>query len=127
VQLQELEAKTMPAFSRSARLLRHSDFERVYKLGKRQFFAHMTLFYVRSETGEESRIGFTVSKALGNAVQRNRVKRRLREAVRAEWHSAPGMLDIVINPKRALLKAEFEVIREEVKRGFQQIRKVLHS
>lgn len=117
----------MPAFSRSSRLLRHSDFERVYKFGKRQFFAHMTFFYLRREAGEESRVGFTLSKALGNAVQRNRMKRRLREAVRAEWDAAPGMVDMVINPKRALLKAEFTVIRSEVERGFQQIKKVLQS
>jgi ribonuclease P protein component len=117
----------MPAFSRSARLLRHSDFERVYKLGKRQFFAHMTFFYLRREAGESSRIGFTVSKALGNAVRRNRMRRRLREAVRAEWNAAPEMADMVINPKPALLKADFMAIRNEIERGFQQIRKVLHG
>src|SRR5262249_50891276 len=117
----------MPAFSRSSRLLRHSDFERVYKLGKRQFFAHLTFFYVRRGTGEASRVGFTVSKALGNAVQRNRMKRRLREAVRAEWNAAPETVDMVINPKRALLSAEFTVIRAEVERGFQQIRKAVQS
>jgi len=117
----------MPAFSRSSRLLRHSDFERVYKLGKRQFFAHLTFFYVRRETGEASRVGFTVSKALGNAVQRNRMKRRLREAVRAGWNAAPETVDMVINPKRALLSAEFTVIRAEVERGFQQIRKAVQS
>lgn len=117
----------MPAFSRSARLLRHSDFECVYKLGKRQFFAHMTFFYLRREAGESSRIGFTVSKALGNAVMRNRMRRRLREAVRAQWNAAPEMADMVINPKPALLKADFMVIRDEVERGFQQIRKALHG
>jgi ribonuclease P protein component len=127
VQLQQLEAKTMPAFSRSARLLRHSDFERVYKFGKRQFSTHMTFFYLRRQSGEPARIGFTVSKALGNAVQRNRIRRRLREAVRAEWNAAPAMVDIVINPKRALLSAEFAVIRGEVERGFQQIGKALHG
>ena len=117
----------MPAFSRSARLLRHSDFERVYKLGKRQFFAHMTFFYLRREAGESSRVGFTVTKALGNAVQRNRMKRRLREAVRAEWNDAPEAVDMVVNPKRALLSAEFSAIRGEVQRGFRHIRKALQS
>ena len=117
----------MPAFSRSARLLRHSDFERVYKFGKRQFSAHMTFFYLRRESGEGSRIGFTVKKALGNAVQRNRMKRRLREAVRAQWNSVPGTVDMVINPKQALLTADFAVIRGEIERGFQQIKKALQS
>ena len=68
---------------RSARLLRHADFERVYKQGRRHFAAHMTVFYLRAEQGEGLRIGFTVGRALGGAVERNRMKRRLREAVRA--------------------------------------------
>jgi len=117
----------MPPLSRSARLLRHGDFERVYKYGKRQFAAHMTLFYVRREDDRVSRVGFTISKALGNAVQRNRMKRRLREAVGLEWSAAPDAVDMVINPKRALLTAEFTIVRGEIARGFRQIKKVLQS
>ena len=67
---------------RSGRLLRHSDFERVYKQGRRHFSAHMTVFYLRRAEGEGLRVGFTVGRVLGGAVDRNRIKRRLRESVR---------------------------------------------
>ena len=48
------------------------------------------------------RIGFTVGKVLGGAVVRNRMKRRLREAVRLHG-PIPAAVDVVINPKKSLL------------------------
>ena len=71
------------------------------------------------------RVGFTVSKALGGAVQRNRMKRRLREAVRLHGLSCELHADIVINPKRSLLDAEFSILRNEVARAFEIIEKTL--
>jgi len=113
-------------FPRSARLLRHADFERVYKQGRRHFSPSMTVFYLeRSDTGAAKlpaasglRVGFTVGRALGGAVQRNRMKRRLREAVRLT-RPAPGMnVDVVINPKKSLLTNDFDAVRNEVRQAF---------
>ena len=115
-------------FPKSRRLLRHADFERVYKQGKRHFAAHMTVFYLRreSEPGAGNlRIGFTVGKALGGAVQRNRMKRRLREAVRLSGFNAGVIADVVINPKRSLLTAEFSAVRNEVAAALQAIERSL--
>ena len=115
---------------RTARLLRHSDFERVYKQGRRHFSAHLTVFYLARErfASRESaqddglaRIGFTVGRALGGAVERNRIKRRLREAVRLRRSAIRQALDIVINPKKSVLTAEFAVILEEIGRAFDVI------
>src|SRR5271165_6288894 len=110
---------------RSARLLRHADFERVYKLGRRHFSATMTVFYLQrqeSPTGAKPatglRVGFTVGRALGGAVQRNRMKRRLREAVRLSRQPVGVAADVVINPKKLLLKADFADVVNEVRRGF---------
>jgi ribonuclease P protein component len=107
-------------FPHSIRLLRHADFERVYKQGRRHFSAHMTVFYLRRTEGG-MRIGFTVSRALGGAVQRNRMKRRLREAVRLQQKGTKAAVDVVINPKKSLLTAEFEEIVQDVKRAFEVI------
>jgi len=131
-------------FPRSARLLRHADFERVYKLGRRHFSASMTVFYwQRTEAGAGAaksaaakspaksavaaglRIGFTVSRALGGAVQRNRMKRRLREAVRLTRPAAGPNADVVINPKKFLLTAEFAAVVNEVNRAFVVIEQKL--
>jgi ribonuclease P protein component len=124
-------------FPRSGRLLRHADFERVYKQGRRHFSASMTVFYLlraiaeprgqaarRGRGGQECpphtgpRVGFTVGRALGGAVVRNRMKRRLREAVRLAQRAGAGDVDVVINPKKSLLAADFQAVLNEVQRAF---------
>jgi ribonuclease P protein component len=127
--------KKAARFPRAARLLRHADFERVYKQGRRHFSASMTVFYwprpdasvdepaekvaARMPLPRGLRVGFTVGRALGGAVQRNRMKRRLREAVRMSL-PAPGIAaDVVINPKKSLLTADFTDVLNEVKRAFE--------
>jgi ribonuclease P protein component len=128
--------KKAARFPRAARLLRHADFERVYKQGRRHFSASFTAFYwPRPEALEETRagapapqglrIGFTVGRALGGAVQRNRMKRRLREAVRMT-RPHPGLAaDVVINPKKLLLAADFSAVVNEVARAFVVIEQKL--
>jgi len=121
------------AFPRSSRLLRHADFERVYKQGRRHFSASMTVFYLgRQAAGAAKvpaisglRIGFTVGRALGGAVQRNRMKRRLREAVRlTRPFPGPGA-DVVINPKKVLLTISFDALLNEVRQAFVVIERKL--
>jgi len=110
-------------FAASMRLLRHADFERVYKQGRRHFAAHMTVFYLRREQGEGLRIGFTVGRLLGGAVDRNRMKRRLRESVRLHWPAVSLPVDVVVNPKKSVLKLEFAELGDEIGRAFEVIRK----
>jgi ribonuclease P protein component len=107
-------------FPRAARLLKHSDFERVYKQGRRQFCPHMTVFFLPQAQGA-ARVGFTVGRVLGGAVQRNRIKRRLREAVRRQSATLQGAVDVVINPKKSVLTLEFTLVFEEVGRAFAVI------
>jgi ribonuclease P protein component len=106
---------------RSGRLLRHADFERVYQQGRRHFSTHMTVFYLRRVDGEGMRVGFTVGRALGGAVERNRMKRRLRESVRLCRPPDSPAVDIVINPKKSVRTAEFQVLLSEVSRAFEVI------
>jgi ribonuclease P protein component len=118
-------------FPRAARLLKHSDFERVYKQGRRHFSSHMTVFYLRQAEApspeQSARVGFTVGRVLGGAVQRNRIKRRLREAVRLRRAvlKGAGAVDVVINPKKSVLTLEFSVVLEEVGRALDVIAKKL--
>jgi ribonuclease P protein component len=113
-------------FPRSVRLLRHADFERVYKQGRRHFAAHLTVFYLPRPASENEaacvRVGFTVGKVLGGAVVRNRLKRRLREAVRLHG-MIPAAMDVVINPKKSLLTAGFVDVQREIRRAFEVIGK----
>ncbi len=109
-------------FPRGVRLLRHADFERVYKQGRRHFASHLTVFYLPRQNAEGMRVGFTVGKVLGGAVVRNRMKRRLREAVRLHG-MIPVAMDIVINPKKSLLTAAFVDVQREIRRAFEVIEK----
>jgi ribonuclease P protein component len=118
-------------FPRGVRLLRHADFERVYRQGRRHFAAHMTVFYLprgknargkNEGAAEGGRVGFTVGKALGGAVVRNYMKRRLREAVRLHG-MIPAAMDVVINPKKSLLTAAFVDVQSEIRRAFAVIEK----
>jgi len=135
-----MPAKKAARFPRMMRLLRHADFERVYKEGRRHFSATLTVFYLRRPEGESAsvlqkragapalqglRVGFTVGRALGGAVERNRIKRRLREAVRMTRPVAGVAADVVINPKKRLLAADFADVLKEVGRAFAVIEEKL--
>jgi len=109
--------KTNP---RAGRLLRHADFERVYKQGRKHFSSNITVFYLRRDE-EGMRVGFTVGRALGGAVDRNRMKRRLRECVRLTRPSPGPAVDVVINPKKSVRRVEFSVLLGEVSRAFEVI------
>jgi ribonuclease P protein component len=94
----------------------------------------MTVFYwPRTETDKDAksparsglRVGFTVGRALGGAVQRNRMKRRLREAVRLSLPSSAANADVVINPKKSLLSTDFAAVLNEVRRAFVVIEQKL--
>ena len=89
----------------------------------------MTVFYLRRPDKELKglRVGFTVSKALGGAVQRNRIKRRLREAVRLGIFSTDVAADVVVNPKRSALTADFSDLQGEIVKAFQEIEKHLQK
>ena len=125
-------------FPKSTHLLKHSDFQTVYQQGRRHFSGNMTVFYLpdvvlRSEAratasprSPQVRIGLTVPRSLGGAVERNRMRRRTREAVRHNLAVLNGMsagVDLVINPKKGLLEAEFAQISREVERAFQVVRR----
>ena len=116
-------------FPKSAHLLKHADFRRVYEQGRRHFSEHLTAFYLRlggDGVSGQVRIGFTVGRALGGSVERNRIRRRTREAVRshlAQLAGVSGPVDIVLNPKKSVLKVDFAVLSEEVLKALQVIRK----
>jgi ribonuclease P protein component len=116
-------------FPKAARILRRSDFRKVYDEGSRfsnPFFAAFCLKRAESDAAASGvplaqngpRVGFTVTKASGKSVVRNRMKRRLREAVRLHLSELPAEWMIVFNGRRALLDAEFSAIEREVGKVF---------
>jgi ribonuclease P protein component len=101
------------------RLRKHADYQLVYKRGRKQFAKNIGYFYaVRSEDRRSdtagARVGLTVPKALGKAVDRNRIKRRMRVAVRRNLELLAGPLDVVLHPRRVVMEMEFATLEREV-------------
>ena len=85
-------------FPKDARIRKRRDYLSVQSSG-RKFHTRGFLAIVRPRPGELARVGITVSKKVGNAVIRNRIKRLVREYARRERFAPPGM-DVVIIAKR---------------------------
>jgi len=102
-------------FPREAKLVRKSEFDEVYRAGKRRSSSHFTVF-VRASGQPISRFGFSIKKALGGAVVRNRIRRRVREIVRCHRLEIPAGWDIVIHPKSNVAKAEFASLTADLLR-----------
>ena len=71
-------------------------------------------FCLREMEGSGVRIGLTTPRALGNAVVRNRARRRVREAVRARLDKLSPQWSIVINPRRKVLDCAFPDLEREI-------------
>jgi ribonuclease P protein component len=73
-------------------------------------------FQRAEEQAGSTRAGFTIPRAVGKAVIRNRIRRRMREAVRLYLPKLPANWSIVFNPRRTVLDAPFEDLQREIGR-----------
>ena len=106
-------------FPKTARVLRTAEFRNIYDNGVRfstPLFAAFCLARPASDSTTGARLGLTVPRAVGKSVQRNRIKRRLREAFRLQ-RARMGPWDIVLNPRRAVLDASFA----EIELAFEKV------
>ncbi len=115
-------------FRRESHLRSSQDFQRVRHRRRREQGQYLTLAYARradapsAPTGPDAasaitlpaRIGFSVNKRVGSAVRRNRVKRRLREAVRRRlWKTQPGW-DMILIARPESATADYATLASEV-------------
>lgn len=106
------------------RLRKHADYQRVYKSSRKQFSKQMTYFFtLRMDEEKTPRIGLTVGKVMGKAVERNRIKRRMREAVRKNLALLTVPVDVVLHPRKSLIDLEFTALEREVAQVFRAIQK----
>jgi ribonuclease P protein component len=112
------------------RLRKHADYGRVYASSRKQFSKQMSFFFSlrpaerRSET-PGPRIGLTVGKVLGKAVERNRIKRRLRECVRRHAATLTFPVDVILHPRKNVLELDHRTLDREVAQIFRTIEAML--
>lgn len=110
-------AEPSQSFPKTLRLLRRPEFRRVYEEGRRGNARVCTIFY-RSNGLPRTRFGVTTPKALGKAVLRNRIRRRLREVFRRNYTKIPTGWDVVLNPRPLVADLPFPVLTREILRLF---------
>jgi ribonuclease P protein component len=110
-------------FPGSSRLLKHADFQAVYQKGRKYFAGNITAFYRNRNDTQGPRVGFTVGKVLGGAVDRNRIRRRMRAAVRRHLSTLSLPLDVVLHPRKSVLKIEFVRLETELGQIFAALQK----
>lgn len=98
---------------RRSRIRTRSDFQVVFSRGRRCSTQHIRAV-IYPNSGEWSRIGMAVSRKVGNAVVRNRLKRRLREIFRIHRDQAPEPTDFVFIPRPGCSDLSFEDLSSEV-------------
>jgi ribonuclease P protein component len=107
-----------------ARLRKHADYQRAYAASRKRQSASMSWFLAsQSPDGTcaaGARIGLTVGKVLGKAHERNRIKRRMREALRRHREIFPTGFDLILHPRRTVLAMEFAKLEAEIVRILEQ-------
>lgn len=98
---------------REWRLVRRSEFGAVYREGRKRSSATFLIFF-RPNGLPRCRFGMSVKKALGNAVTRNRIRRRIREILRLHREEIVTGWDVVIHPSRLVATLEFTKLEAEL-------------
>jgi len=126
--------------SAELRLRKHADYQRAYAAaGRKQHSKEMSFFCaLRSAMPQRTlhpaeqlhggpqgpRIGLTVGKVMGKAHDRNRIKRRMRAAVRMHAGLLDGMaVDVILHPRRTVLLLEWDKLQRDVAQVFRTVKK----
>jgi ribonuclease P protein component len=97
-------------FTAGEHVRKRADFELIYKSGFKRSGRLMTMF-TREREGGPARLGIAATRKMGDAVERNRAKRLVRELFR---HNKPvAAVDVVVVPRREILAAPYDRIETE--------------
>jgi ribonuclease P protein component len=106
------------SFTKKERILKHSDFKTIYQRGEKTYTGHFLVFTCPNNLGWK-RLGVTVSKAIGNAVARNYVKRLLREYFRLHKPTLPASSDILVIAKSGSPELKYHTLCAELNSVFE--------
>ncbi len=102
------------------RLRKRAEFQQVYQEGVRIPGRYFALFFRQTDADALGRFGLTVSRKVGKAVVRTRVKRLLRESMRQSWDRLPAGSEAVFHAWPAISEAELGAVQSEVRRALDK-------
>lgn len=108
-------------FTEKDRISQKHEFQFVYKNGHK-IFTRCFVFFVVLRGDETKKIGITVTSYIGNAVERNRIKRQVREFFRLNRDKLPNCL-LVVKSKHAATKVDNKTLRADLLYGFTKVSK----
>lgn len=114
------------SFGREHRRLKRADFTRIYQTGRKVHGRHLTVFGLRRPESEDKiagpwRLGITATRKTGNAVERNRQRRRIREFFRLHQRSLPPGWDFVVNTRPSLNEATHRELQADLERALERL------
>lgn len=108
------------------RLRKNEEFQKVFQHGKSSANRQFVVYQLPKEEQKHVRIGLSVSKKLGNAVQRNRIKRLMKEALRETAEELKQECDVVIIARKPAASMELEEVRKSLKHVLKVARLYRH-
>jgi ribonuclease P protein component len=108
-------------FPRAVRLRKRAEFVRVQRGGRRFRMGHLVVCWTASPADRAARFGLTVSRKVGNAVTRNRVKRWLRESIRRNRRGLEG-LDVVLIALPSSADSGLGPLERQVEKALDRLR-----
>jgi ribonuclease P protein component len=111
------------AFTKADRILKRPDFLRISNAGRQ---VRNDFFIVAAAAGAtgRTRLGITVTRKVAGAVQRNRIKRLVRECYRLNGHRVKGIWDINVIAKKAAVGAGYAAACEALMELFEKVSKL---
>jgi len=100
------------AVQKENRLARREDFNKVYRYGKSVANMQLVLYILPRPQQPQFRLGVSVSKKLGNAVVRNRIRRLLKEIVRHHGDSLPGGIDLILIARKPAVDLTYQELEK---------------